>query len=135
MTSCASRCFHPQPALAEGAPSLHPKGNVLSTTVLKRGNAERAIAEAQHVVTHHYSTPRQEHAFLEPESALAVPTQCGSLTVYTAGQSVYDDHREIVRMLGRRGRKGSRHQQVCGRRIRRQGRYVGAASRGAAGLA
>jgi selenium-dependent xanthine dehydrogenase len=95
----------PAAALAENAPSLHPKGNVLSTTVLKRGDVERAIAEARHVLTNHYSTPRQEHAFLEPESALAVPTQCGSLTVYTAGQSVYDDHREIVRMLGIAGEK------------------------------
>jgi selenium-dependent xanthine dehydrogenase len=95
----------PAAALAADAPSLHPKGNVLSTTVLKRGDAERAIVEAKHLVTHHYSLPRQEHAFLEPESALAVPTQCGSLTVYTAGQSVYDDHREIVRMLGVAGEK------------------------------
>jgi len=95
----------PAAALAQDAPSLHPKGNVLSITVLKRGNVERAIAEAKHVVTQHYSTPRQEHAFLEPESALAVPTQCGSLTVYTAGQSIYDDHREIVRMLGIAGEK------------------------------
>ncbi len=95
----------PAAALAEDAPSLHPKGNMLSTTVLKRGDVERAIAEAKHVVTHHYSTPRQEHGFLEPESALAVPTQCGSLTVYTAGQSIYDDHREIVRMLGVAGEK------------------------------
>jgi len=95
----------PAAALAGDAPSLHPKGNVLSTTVLKRGDVERAIAEAKHVVTQRYSTPRQEHGFLEPESALAVPTQCGSLTVYTAGQSVYDDHREIVRMLGVAGEK------------------------------
>ena len=36
---------------------------------------------------------------------------------------------------GRCRRKGARHQQVCGRRIRRQRRYVGAAPRGAAGLA
>jgi selenium-dependent xanthine dehydrogenase len=95
----------PAAALAENAPRLHPNGNVLSTTVLKRGDVDRAIAEAKHVVTQHYSTPRQEHAFLEPESALAVPTQCRSLTVYTAGQSVYDDHREIVRMLGVAGEK------------------------------
>ena len=33
------------------------------------------------------------------------PTEPGSLTVYTAGQSVYDDHREIVRMLGVAGEK------------------------------
>jgi len=95
----------PQAALADGAPRLHPNGNVLATTVLKRGDVERAIAEATHVMTQHYSTPRQEHAFLEPESALAVPGADGSLTVYTAGQSVYDDHREIVRMLGIAGEK------------------------------
>ncbi len=106
----------PQAALAEGAPALHPKGNLLSTTMVKRGDADRAIAEAKHVVTQHYSTPRQEHAFLEPESALAVPTQCGSLTVYTAGQGVYDDHREIVRMLG-----------VAGEKVRVISKFVGGA--------
>ena len=90
----------PQEALAEGATHLHPKGNLLATTVVKRGDVDRAVAEAKHVITQHYSTPRQEHAFLEPESALAVPTQPGQLTVYTASQSVYDDHRGIVEMLG-----------------------------------
>jgi selenium-dependent xanthine dehydrogenase len=90
----------PVAALAEGAPRLHPNGNVLSETKVKRGNVDRAIAEAAHVVSRHYSTPRQEHAFLEPESALAVPTGPGTLTVYTAGQGVYDDYRGIVEMLG-----------------------------------
>jgi selenium-dependent xanthine dehydrogenase len=90
----------PTVALAEGAPRLHPNGNVLSETKLKRGDVDRAIEEAAHVVTRHYSTPRQEHAFLEPEAALAVPTAPGELTVYTAGQSVYDDHHGIVEMLG-----------------------------------
>ena len=90
----------PQAALAEDAPRLHPNGNLLSETIMKRGDVDRAIAEAKYVVTEHYSTPRQEHAFLEPESALAVPSQPGELTVYTAGQSVYDDRQGIVEMLG-----------------------------------
>ena len=90
----------PAAAMAEGAPRLHPKGNLLSETVMKRGDVDKAISEAKYVVTQHYSTPRQEHAFLEPESALAIPTEGGSLTVYTAGQGVYDDHRGIVEMLG-----------------------------------
>ena len=104
----------PAAALAEGAPALHPKGNLLSNTVVKRGDVDRAIAKAKHVVTQHYSTPRQEHAFLEPESALAVPTPCGSLTVYTAAQGVYDEHRQIVRMLG-----------VAGEKVRVISKYVG----------
>jgi selenium-dependent xanthine dehydrogenase len=95
-----SPLLSPRAAMAEGAPRLHPRGNLLSETVLKRGNADQAIADAKHVVTQRYSTPRQEHAFLEPESALAIPAQDDTLTVYTAGQGVYDDHRGIVEMLG-----------------------------------
>ncbi len=90
----------PQAALADGAPRLHPNGNLLSQTIMKRGDVEKAIAGAKFVVTERYSTPRQEHAFLEPESALAIPTEGGRLTVYSAGQGVYDDHRGIVEMLG-----------------------------------
>jgi selenium-dependent xanthine dehydrogenase len=90
----------PEAAMAEGAPRIHPNGNLLSETIVKRGDVDMAIAEAKHVVTQHYSTPHQEHAFLEPESALAVPAQCGSLTVYTGGQGVYDDRQGIMEMLG-----------------------------------
>jgi selenium-dependent xanthine dehydrogenase len=103
-----------QAAMAEDAPRIHPKGNLLSETIMRRGDADKAIAGAKYVVTEHYSTPHQEHAFLEPESALAVPTQCGSLTVYTGGQSVYDDHQGIVEMLG-----------VPGDKVRIISKYVG----------
>ena len=60
-------------ALSEGAPKIHPKGNLLSTTRINRGNAAEALAGSAHVVTNRYITPPTEHAFMEPESALAVP--------------------------------------------------------------
>lgn len=90
----------PGQALADGAPWLHSQGNVLCRTVLKRGDAGAAIARASYVVTQRYTTPPTEHAFLEPESALAVPEADGTLTVYTASQNVYDDHHAIVSLLG-----------------------------------
>jgi selenium-dependent xanthine dehydrogenase len=90
----------PRQALADDAPQLHPTGNLLARTVLKRGNVEEAIAKANYVVTQRYITPATEHAFLEPESALAVPNNDGTLTVYTASQNVYDDHHGIVSLLG-----------------------------------
>jgi selenium-dependent xanthine dehydrogenase len=90
----------PEAAMAEGAPRIHPKGNLLSETIMKRGDVDKAIAEAKHFVTQHYSTPHQEHAFLEPESALAIPAQGGSLTVYSGGQGIYDDRQGIMEMLG-----------------------------------
>ncbi|WP_378955493.1 selenium-dependent xanthine dehydrogenase [Pelosinus sp. sgz500959] len=95
----------PEEALAEGAPILHPKGNLLANIQLERGHVAQAIAEAAHVVTYTYKTPPTEHAFMEPESALAVPNSNGTLTVYTGGQSVYDEHHGIVAMLGVAGEK------------------------------
>jgi selenium-dependent xanthine dehydrogenase len=90
----------PQAALAEGAPKLHPKGNLLARTVLSRGDADAAIAASAFVARHSFRTPPTEHAFLEPESALAVPGPGGTLTVHTGTQSIYDDLHGIVGVLG-----------------------------------
>lgn len=90
----------PRQALEAGAPQIHSKGNLLNKTILKRGNAEEAITKAKYVIKQTYMTPPTEHAFLEPESALAVPSKEGTLTVYTGTQSVYDDHHGIVAVLG-----------------------------------
>ena len=90
----------PRRALDEDAPKLHPKGNLLARTLLKRGDPEKAIAEAAHVIRQKFSTPETEHAFMEPESALAVPEPDGKLTVYTGTQSIYDDYHGIVGVLG-----------------------------------
>ncbi|NLF34807.1 MAG: selenium-dependent xanthine dehydrogenase [Clostridiales bacterium] len=89
----------PREALAESAPALHSGGNVLSRQVLRRGEADQVIAGAAHVVTNHYSTPMTDHAFMEPECAIAMPDGAGGLLLYTGSQSVYDERREISRML------------------------------------
>jgi len=90
----------PREALKEGAPELHPGGNIMRREVLRRGNADEAIRNSRYVVTRHYSTPFQEHAFLEPECAIAAPDGEGGLILYTGSQSVYDEQREISHMLG-----------------------------------
>ncbi|KYH31952.1 selenium-dependent xanthine dehydrogenase [Neomoorella mulderi] len=88
----------PQDSLAPGAPALHPKGNLLSETVIKKGDAEAALKSCAHVVTNTYTTPFTEHAFLEPESAVAVPEDSG-LTIYTSTQGVYEIHTQLVSLL------------------------------------
>ena len=90
----------PRRALDADAPRLHPKGNLLAKTTLRRGDPEKAIAEAAFVVTKRFRTPETEHAFMEPESALAIPEADGTLTVYTGTQSIYDDHKGVVGVLG-----------------------------------
>lgn len=91
---------NPVAALNSNAPQIHPQGNLLSKTVIKRGNTEEALAKSVYVVTNHYSTPCTEHAFMEPESAVAVPQDKGGVTVYVGSQSVYEDQHGIMRLLG-----------------------------------
>lgn len=85
-------------AMASDAPKLHEKGNILTIERLKRGDADAAIARSEYVVTKKYHTPFTEHAFMEPECAIALPEDDG-LLVYTASQSIFDEQREIARML------------------------------------
>jgi len=75
------------------------KGNVLSTSSYQRGAVDAAIETSSHVVKETFQTQRVEHAFLEPESTLAVPTDDG-LYVYTGGQGIWDDRNDIARVLG-----------------------------------
>lgn len=89
----------PEEAMKEGAPKIHKDGNILVREVLKRGNVDEALKNSKYVVINHYSVPFTEHAFLEPESAVAVPTE-KELIVYTGSQSVYDDLHEITHLLG-----------------------------------
>jgi len=90
----------PEMALAKDAPSIHEGGNILSEQLLKRGDTEAAIKNSKHVVTKHYSLPFTEHAFMEPECAIALPDGQDGLRLYTGGQSVYDEQREISGLLG-----------------------------------
>ena len=75
--------------------------NVLSTSTYKRGDVDAAFANCAHIVEQDFSTQRIEHAFLEPESTLAVPSQDGTrLHVYSGGQGIWDDRNDIANLLG-----------------------------------
>ena len=86
-------------AMAENAPKLHPNGNLCQSRHVTRGDAKAALAKSKYVVTQSYCTPFTEHAFLEPECALAFPYKDG-VKVYTSDQGVYDTRKEISIMLG-----------------------------------
>lgn len=74
-------------------------GNQLSVSEYARGDAAQALAGAAYTVDELFVTQRVEHAFLEPESTLAVPTEPG-LHVYSGGQGVWDDRDQIAAVLG-----------------------------------
>ena len=90
----------PEAALKDGAPQVNPTyPNKLSHTVIRRGNVETALSSSAHVVTGTWQTQRVEHLFLEPECALAEPTQTG-IKLYTQGQGIFDDRRQCAGFIG-----------------------------------
>ena len=74
-------------------------GNVLSRSSYVRGDVDAALAASAHTVHEMFQTQRVEHAFLEPESTLAVPRGDGSLHVYSGGQGIWDDRDQIASVL------------------------------------
>ncbi|MCK4341736.1 MAG: selenium-dependent xanthine dehydrogenase [Phycisphaerae bacterium] len=95
----------PEDALKPDAPKIHPNGNLLSRTTIRRGDAEEALDHSAHVTEDTYTTQRVEHMFLEPEACLAIPEldDDGSVTrlkVLSQSQGIFDDRRQIAAILG-----------------------------------
>ena len=86
-------------AMAPDAPRVHSGGNLCQTRRVTRGDAKAALAASAYTVTQSFSTPFTEHAFLEPECAVALPYKDG-VKILSSDQGVYDTRREVALMFG-----------------------------------
>ena len=89
-------------AAAADAPKVfdEEESNVQAYKHVSRGNAAEAIRNAKHVITQHFETPWTEHAFLEPECAVAYIDEDGDVMVISTDQDAYCTYRECSLMLG-----------------------------------
>ncbi len=95
--------FDANAALAPDAPLVHEssQNNILAHEHLVRGNADEVLAKSAHVVTRKYYTPPTEHAFLEPECAVAmVDDENQEALIYSSDQGTYDTQHECSIMMG-----------------------------------
>ena len=86
-------------AKAPDAPKIHSNGNLCQQRHVTRGDAKTAIANSKYVVTQTYTTPFTEHAFLEPECAVAFPYKDG-VKILSTDQGTYDTRKETAIMFG-----------------------------------
>jgi len=97
--------FTPEAALADGAPRLHEEAgagqppNVMHRVEVRKGDVAEAFRRADVIVEDVYTTPMVEHAYLEPEAAVAVPGPGGSVTVWTGSQGSYAFRQMIAASL------------------------------------
>ncbi|WP_346964931.1 selenium-dependent xanthine dehydrogenase [Collinsella aerofaciens] len=75
------------------------KDNVCQSRHVTRGDAAKALAESAFTVTQRFTTPFTEHAFLEPECAVAFPYKNG-VKVQSTDQGAYDTRKECAHMFG-----------------------------------
>jgi xanthine dehydrogenase molybdenum-binding subunit len=66
--------------------------------VISRGDVDRAFRDSAFVETRTFDTQIVEHAFLEPESSIAIPKD-GNLEVFSQGQGIFDDRKQIASFL------------------------------------
>ncbi|MGD2061309.1 MAG: xanthine dehydrogenase family protein molybdopterin-binding subunit [Acidimicrobiia bacterium] len=88
-------------ALAEDAPLVHPEkgANAYLHYKIRKGDPSAVWDEAAAVVEATYTVPHQEHAYLQPEAAVAYVDDHGRVTVEVAGQWTHEDQMQVAHAL------------------------------------
>jgi aldehyde oxidoreductase len=102
-------------ALEPSSPSVHEGiPNLLEKCVVRRGEPiKTAFQHSKFVSSGIYETQRIEHAFLETEAAIAMP-EGEDIHVYSQGQGVYVDQKQIASLLAVDEDKVRVTQVACG---------------------
>ena len=92
---------NPKEALLTDAVRIHPEkeDNLLLHYKIRDGEIEKAFSKADVIIEGEYSTPMQEHAYLQPEAGLSYLDDEGRITVIVAGQWVHEDQEQIAHAL------------------------------------
>jgi CO/xanthine dehydrogenase Mo-binding subunit/aerobic-type carbon monoxide dehydrogenase small subunit (CoxS/CutS family) len=90
----------PEEAFLSNAPAIHPQGNLLFSRRIVKGDINEGFARADAVVENTYTTPFNEHAYLEPEAGIAYIDEEGRVTVASCCQNPHYLRRELAGILG-----------------------------------
>ena len=93
--------FDPLDSLKPDAPVLvdSAPGNVCKHVTHSVGDVDAAFATAAHIVSGHFSTQRQDHAYLEPLASMAEVQPDGSVTVWMPTQAPFETREQLTKIL------------------------------------
>jgi 4-hydroxybenzoyl-CoA reductase alpha subunit len=93
--------FDPEEAMVPGAPLIHDKPNNIAWEVYHHyGDVEKGFEQSDFVRVDEFMAPAQNHAALEPHSAVASFDRSGKLTLYSCVQSPYVALQDLAFVLG-----------------------------------
>jgi CO/xanthine dehydrogenase Mo-binding subunit/aerobic-type carbon monoxide dehydrogenase small subunit (CoxS/CutS family) len=90
--------FDPREAMKPGAIMIHNQGNVLIHRKIRKGDIEKGFRQADVIVERQFTTQTVEHAYIEPEAALAY-WEGDMLVVHGCSQGPHYHRQEIATML------------------------------------
>ena len=97
--------FDPDHALDPDAPQIGPDRpdgkhpNFLDLLIVRKDNPLAELEKCPVVIDQRYTVGPQEHAYIEPEGVLAVPTREGGVIVYAPNQSPFVNHGNLAMVL------------------------------------
>ncbi len=91
--------YDPEDALKPGAPIVQSHDNIVSSHKVRKGDIEKAFADADHIIENTYRTQFIEHAFLEPEVGLAWVDENEVVNIRVSTQ-VIEHFRTIAEAIG-----------------------------------
>ena len=91
--------FDPREAL-DGDFRIHDDKSP-ETVRVRKGDVEAAFRECDVIIERHYKAGSQDHAYLEPEAALAIPEARGAMSVISTNQGPFRVRHTVARVLGK----------------------------------
>lgn len=94
--------LNPEDAMKETAAILHPEhgSNICNEHRIRRGDIIKGDAASNIIIEAEFSTQRIEHAYMEPEAALAIPRFDGVMEIYGSMQHPFSTRRFTANALG-----------------------------------
>jgi xanthine dehydrogenase large subunit len=87
------------PAILDIDAAISQKSFIGPTRRIQRGDAAAALASADHVLEGVLTIGGQEHFYLEPQAALAIPGEAGQITVHSSTQNPTEIQSVVARCL------------------------------------
>ena len=91
--------FDPLEALEDDSPKIHGDTNIYTSKVIKKGDVEKALKEADHVFHRQFSTQMVEHVPLEPHASIASWDGNGRVTLWSSLGRITLGREDLARTL------------------------------------
>lgn len=92
--------FDPEEALKEDAYPIHEGGNIIMPSETVGGDPDKAIEEADHVITREYFMPAVNHCPIETHASISEFDATEKLTVWTPTQDAFGQRINLHRIFG-----------------------------------